>query len=137
MKWDSLCNLLPFLQFKKAEKDQWTSVTLVNLNKLQPTTALKVTLSHGCFFTFFKSYKWCQIVKSIASQGYIVFKWFNHLPSFPVLQKRLSLCLSWYWISNKHYLEVPSEPCQTSKMEHFVKTINDWKPLTIFAKHSI
>ena len=25
-----------------------------------------------------------------------------------------------------------SEPYQTSKMEHFAKTVNGWKPLTIF-----
>ena len=30
--------------------------------------------------------------------------------------------------------EVYSEPYQTSKMEHFVKIVNDWKTLTIFAK---
>ena len=33
--------------------------------------------------------------------------------------------------------EAYSEPCQTSKMELFVKMINGWKPLTIFAKSSI
>ena len=30
-----------------------------------------------------------------------------------------------------------SEPCQTSKMELFLKIINGRKPLTIFAKSSI
>ena len=29
-----------------------------------------------------------------------------------------------------------SEPCQTSKMEHFVKIGNGWIPLNIFAKRS-
>ena len=30
-----------------------------------------------------------------------------------------------------------SEPCQTSKMERFAKTVDGLKPLTIFTKHSI
>ena len=30
-----------------------------------------------------------------------------------------------------------SEPCETSKMELLAKTVNDWKPLTIFANSSI
>ena len=30
--------------------------------------------------------------------------------------------------------EVYSEPSQISKTEYFLKIINDWKPLTIFAK---
>ena len=29
------------------------------------------------------------------------------------------------------------EPCQTSKMEHFTKTVNSLKPLTIFANSYI
>ena len=29
------------------------------------------------------------------------------------------------------------EPCQTSKMESFAKTVNDWKLLIIFAKPSV
>ena len=32
--------------------------------------------------------------------------------------------------------EVYSEPCQTSKMELFAKRLDDWKPLTVFAKSS-
>ena len=35
------------------------------------------------------------------------------------------------------YTEVHSEPCQTSKMELFVKIINGFYPLTIFTKSSI
>ena len=30
-----------------------------------------------------------------------------------------------------------AEPCQISKIERFAKIINGFKPLTIFAKHSI
>ena len=30
-----------------------------------------------------------------------------------------------------------SEPCQTSKMEHFMKEVNEFQPLTIFAKRTI
>ena len=33
--------------------------------------------------------------------------------------------------------EAYSEPCQTSKMEHFAKIVNAFQLLTIFAKHSI
>ena len=33
--------------------------------------------------------------------------------------------------------EVLSEPCQTSKTEHFAKIVSDFLPLTIFAKCSI
>ena len=33
--------------------------------------------------------------------------------------------------------EMSSEPCQTSKMEHFAKIVNNFLPLTIFAKCSI
>ena len=33
--------------------------------------------------------------------------------------------------------DVYSQPCQTSKMENFVKIVNGYKPLTIFAKPSI
>ena len=35
------------------------------------------------------------------------------------------------------HLEVYSEPCQTSKIEHFVKIVNDFQPLSIFVKRSI
>ena len=35
------------------------------------------------------------------------------------------------------YSEMFSEPCQTAKMELFVKIVNDLKPLTIFAKRSV
>ena len=35
------------------------------------------------------------------------------------------------------FAEVYSEPCQTSKMETFVKIVNSLKPLIIFAKTSI
>ena len=35
------------------------------------------------------------------------------------------------------YVEVNSEPSQTSNMDLFAKIINGWKTLTIFAKRSI
>ena len=53
------CNLVPFVQFKKREKHPWRSITFSKI------TLLKLTLLHGCFFTFFKSYKWHQTVQSI------------------------------------------------------------------------
>ena len=33
--------------------------------------------------------------------------------------------------------KVYSEPCQTSKVTRFAKMVNDFQPLTVFAKHSI
>ena len=56
--WDALCNLVPFVQFKKREKHPWS----ITFSKI---TLIKLTLLHGCFFTFFKSYKWHQTVQSI------------------------------------------------------------------------
>ena len=34
------------------------------------------------------------------------------------------------------FAQAYSEPCQTSKMEHFEKMVNIFQPLTFFAKHS-
>ena len=50
----ALLDLAPFVQFKKCEKHPWRSVTLVKL-KTPPWV----------FLTFFKSYKWYQILQSI------------------------------------------------------------------------
>ena len=39
----------------------------------------------------------------------------------------------------KHRIVTPEpylEPCQISAMKHFVKTVNSFKPLTIFQKSS-
>ena len=33
--------------------------------------------------------------------------------------------------------KVYSEPCQTSKVTRFAKMVNDFQPLTVFAKRSI
>ena len=41
-----LCDLVPFVQFKKQEKHPWKSVLL------------KVTLLNGCFSRFLKLCKW-------------------------------------------------------------------------------
>ena len=49
--WDALRNLIPFVQFKKREKDPWLSVTF-ECYRLEPATLLKVTLLHGCFLRF-------------------------------------------------------------------------------------
>ena len=45
-----LCDLVPFLQFKKREKQPWRIVTFSNFTK--SVTLLKVTLLHGCFSRF-------------------------------------------------------------------------------------
>ena len=38
------------------------------------------------------------------------------------------------WI-DAHWSEVCSEPCQTSKMESFTKTVKDFQLITMFARH--
>ena len=38
---------------------------------------------------------------------------------------------------NYREAETYSKPCQTSKMTHFVKIVNDFEPIAIFVKHSI
>ena len=58
--FDALRDLVPFVKFKKREKTQKTAE-----NRWKPATLLKVTLLHGFFFTFFKLYKWYQIVQGI------------------------------------------------------------------------
>ena len=40
--WDALCDLVPFVRFKKCEEHPW----------LQPAILLNVTLLHGCFHVF-------------------------------------------------------------------------------------
>ena len=51
----ALCNLLPFVQFKKREKHPWRSVAFSKVAcrcMQKPATLLKVTLLHGCFSQF-------------------------------------------------------------------------------------
>ena len=51
----ALCNLLPFVQFKKREKHLWRSVAFSKVAcrcMQKPATLLKVTLLHGCFSQF-------------------------------------------------------------------------------------
>ena len=50
-----LCNLVPFVQFKKREKHPWKKVTFVTKSNTSPCV----------FFTFLKLYKWYQIAKRI------------------------------------------------------------------------
>ena len=53
---DALRDLVPFVQYKKREKHPWRSVNF------KPATLLKLT-PPWVFFTFFKLYKWYQIVQ--------------------------------------------------------------------------
>ena len=62
---DVLCDLVPFVKFKIREKQPWRSVTL-----------LKVTLLHGCFFTFF----W--IVRIVPNRGTHYYQYFSKEDSF-------------------------------------------------------
>ena len=79
--FDAMCNLVPFVQFRKREKHQWKSVNssivagwgVLTLLKLQPKTCkfTKINIPRWAFFTFFKLYKWYQIAQHIA---YFIFK---------------------------------------------------------------
>ena len=51
------------------------------------------------------------------------------------MQMRMKLPLKHDTRYAKHFAEVYSEPCQTSGMELFAKTVNDLKPIkTVIAK---
>ena len=52
---DALRGLVPFAQFKKPEKHPWRSVTFITKSNAPPWV----------FFTFFKFYKWHQIMQNI------------------------------------------------------------------------
>ena len=49
-KCDALSDLVPFVPFKKSEKDPWRSVNFSC--RLKPVTLLKLTLFHWCFHVF-------------------------------------------------------------------------------------
>ena len=55
VKFDALCDLVPFVQFRKREKHPWRSV---NFNKVG-----YLGIPPWVFFTFFKLYKWYQIAQ--------------------------------------------------------------------------
>ena len=52
-KCDILCDLVPFVQFKKREKHQSRSVTFSKVAGFYPATLLKVILLYGCFSRFY------------------------------------------------------------------------------------
>ena len=51
------------------------------------------------------------------------------------MQMRMKLALKHDTRYAQHFAEVYSEPCQTSEMEHFAKTVNDLLK-TVIAKRS-
>ena len=57
---DALCDLVPFVQFKKREKHLWRSV---NFSKVARFT--EINTPPWMFFTFFKLYRWYQIAQRI------------------------------------------------------------------------
>ena len=61
---DALCDLVPFVQFKKSEKHSWGELILV---KLQASVCIftKINTPPWVFFTFFKLHKWYQIAQRI------------------------------------------------------------------------
>ena len=62
---DALRDSVPFVQFKKREKNPWRSVTFSKVAGWKPATLVKVTLLYGCLSRFFKLYKWYQIAQNI------------------------------------------------------------------------
>ena len=53
IRWDALCNLVPFVQFKKREKHPWRIDTSNQVaNWMKPETLQKVTVLYGCFHVF-------------------------------------------------------------------------------------
>ena len=56
----------------------------------------------------------------------LMFRYYDLVPWF---------CLQ--YLKKISHTQSYSEPYQTSKMEHFAKIVNGWKPFTTFAKHSI
>ena len=52
---DALCNLVPFVQFKKCEKHPWRKACYFTKSSTPPWV----------FFTFLKLYKWYQIAQNI------------------------------------------------------------------------
>ena len=59
--FNTLCDLVSFVQFKKHENQPWRSFTFSNVAGLLP----KVTLLHGCFSHFLKLYRWYQFEQRI------------------------------------------------------------------------
>ena len=57
---DALHDLVPFEQFTKCEKHPWSSVTFIKFAGCKSNTPTWV------FFTFFKLYKWYQIVQRVS-----------------------------------------------------------------------
>ena len=49
---DVLCDLVPFVQFKKREKHPWTSVTLSKVAGKKPLSLPTVIFLQGCFSRF-------------------------------------------------------------------------------------
>ena len=53
----ALCDLVPFVQFKKREKHPWGVLILVKL-QAAACNFNKINTPPWVFFTFFKLYKW-------------------------------------------------------------------------------
>ena len=51
-KCDALCDLVPFMQFKKREKHSWRSVNSSKVAGFKPATLLELTLLHRYFSRF-------------------------------------------------------------------------------------
>ena len=60
--WDSLSDLILFVQFEKCDKHPWRSVTF---SKVEACNFTKSNTPLWVFFTLFKLYKWCQIAQRI------------------------------------------------------------------------
>ena len=62
---DVLRDLEPFVQFKKREKHSWRRVTFSTVAAFKACDFTKSNNPPWVFFTFFKLYKWYQIVQKI------------------------------------------------------------------------
>ena len=72
--YNALRDLVPFVQFRKREKNPWRSVAFSKLSGLSLLTLLKVTLLHGNFSRFLNHiYKWYQIVKVFSVYVFVSF----------------------------------------------------------------
>ena len=82
----ALRNFVPFVQFKKREKNPWRSV-----NFRKPATLLKLTLLRGCFSRFLNCTTGTKSrnASHISNQGFDIFKLFQQLVTLNFLMSRI------------------------------------------------
>ena len=79
--YNALCDLEPFVQFKKREKYPWRIASACDFTKR--------STSPWVFFTFFKLYKWYQIAQSVTYESnYNCYKFCYEFAFIPFLAFR-------------------------------------------------